>query len=446
MGAVDWGGNSAAVADDLSSGVVEVFANDFSFAALKEDGSVISWGFGGGESSALFKYGIEVNVAGDTSGAGFVIRNYGTGTTLTASNYSDEVYGGSDSDVLIALSGDDYVDAGGGDDLIVGGDGAGNDRYIGGTGTDTVKYTSALAGITVNLSASTNQAKSTLSGDPAGIGVDQLSGIENIIAGSYSDTLTGNAEKNRIEAGFGNDLLYGLDGNDTLKAGSGNDKSYGEAGNDSLYMDAGNDTVDGGSGTDWLYVTGSTNSVVDLAKAIGQNTGYGTDILKNIENASGGSGVDKFHGTTGNNTLRGNNGNDLLYGQGGNDSLQGDAGKDSLTGGSGADSFIFRAVSESATGGTTADVITDFVRGTDQINLSAIDAFAGTSANDTFIWKGTAGFNSTTKGEVRYEQFNNAGTADDYTMVWIDNDRDAGVEMAIRLTGMHNLTQSDFVM
>jgi Ca2+-binding RTX toxin-like protein len=211
-------------------------------------------------------------------------------------------------------------------------------------------------------------------------------------------------------------------------------------------MDAGNDTVDGGSGTDWLYVTGSTNSIVDLATATGQNTGYGTDIIKNIENASGGSGVDKFHGTTGNNTLRGNNGNDVLNGRGGNDSLQGDAGKDTLTGGSGRDSFIFRSVSESATGATTADVITDFVRGTDKINLSAIDAFAGTSANDTFIWKGTAGFNSTTKGEVRYEKFNNSGTANDYTMVWIDNDRDAGVEMAIRLTGLHNLTQSDFVM
>ena len=136
----------------------------------------------------------------------------------------------------------------------------------------------------------------------------------------------------------------------------------------------------------------------------------------------------------------------MLYGRGGNDSLQGDAGKDSLTGGSGTDSFIFRSVSESATGATTADVITDFVSGTDKINLSAIDAFAGTSANDTFIWKGTSGFNSTTKGEVRYEKFNNSGTANDYTMVWIDNDRDSGVEMAIRLTGLHNLTASDFVL
>jgi Ca2+-binding RTX toxin-like protein len=185
------------------------------------------------------------------------------------------------------------------------------------------------------------------------------------------------------------------------------------------------------AGGDKFYLS----NYADLARGLGGNDsmyGYGgNDILY------GGNNNDKLYGGTGNDNLRGD---------AGNDSLQGDAGKDSLTGGSGADSFIFRAVSESATGGTTADVITDFVRGTDKINLSAIDAFAGTSANDTFIWKGTAGFNSTTKGEVRYEKFNNSGTANDYTMVWIDNDRDAGVEMAIRLTGLHNLTQSDFVM
>jgi hypothetical protein len=31
-------------------------------------------------------------------------------------------------------------------------------------------------------------------------------------------------------------------------------------------------------------------------------------------------------------------------------------------------------------------------------------------------------------------------------MVYIDNDGDNGVEMAIRLTGLHNLTASDFVL
>jgi hypothetical protein len=31
-------------------------------------------------------------------------------------------------------------------------------------------------------------------------------------------------------------------------------------------------------------------------------------------------------------------------------------------------------------------------------------------------------------------------------MVWVDNDADIDVEMAIRLTGLHDLTASDFVL
>jgi hypothetical protein len=31
-------------------------------------------------------------------------------------------------------------------------------------------------------------------------------------------------------------------------------------------------------------------------------------------------------------------------------------------------------------------------------------------------------------------------------MVWIDNDADTGVEMAIRLTGLYNLAATDFIL
>ena len=38
------------------------------------------------------------------------------------------------------------------------------------------------------------------------------------------------------------------------------------------------------------------------------------------------------------------------------------------------------------------------------------------------------------------------GSTNDYTMVWIDNDGDIEVEMAIRLTGLHLLAASDFLL
>ena len=92
-------------------------------------------------------------------------------------------------------------------------------------------------------------------------------------------------------------------------------------------------------------------------------------------------------------------------------------------------------------------MITDFVQGEDVIDLSGLDAFRKTNAvNDTFIWRETDAFSSRTQGEVRFEKFDNADTANDYTMIWIDNDRDNRVEMSIRLNGLHDLTASDFIL
>jgi Ca2+-binding RTX toxin-like protein len=296
--------------------VVDLSGNVFSVGSANNDSHV-----GSNSEDNYFGMGGNDNLVGN-----------GGDDILIGGEGADTISGGAQNDVITGGSGNDSVDAGSGDDLIVGGDGAGNDRYIGGAGIDTVKYTSALAGVTIDLSASTNQAKSTLSGDRAGIGIDQLSQIENIIAGNFSDLLTGNAANNSINAG------------------------------------SGNDTLNGGTG------------------------------------------------------------------------------KDVLTGAGGNDTFVFRNVAESAITATTTDVITDFVKGRDIINLSGIDAFSSSGTNDTFVWNGTAAFKSSTKGEVRFEKFDKSGTANDYTMVWIDNDRDTGVEMAIRLTGLHNLTASDFIL
>ena len=56
-----YGGDSSAVASQLSSGVSQIFSTDNAFAALKTDGSVVTWGgnstfgvrYGGGDSSAV---------------------------------------------------------------------------------------------------------------------------------------------------------------------------------------------------------------------------------------------------------------------------------------------------------------------------------------------------------------------------------------------------------
>lgn|GEM_PF-6066668 len=49
-------------------------------------------------------------------------------------------------------------------------------------------------------------------------------------------------------------------------------------------------------------------------------------------------------------------------------------------------------------------------------------------------------------GSVTFDKVDNAGTSNDYTVVYIDNDRDRGSEMAIKLVGLHDLTASDFIL
>ena len=48
-GAASYGGDSSGVAGQISSGVTQIFSNDWAFAALKGDGSVVTWGVYGGE-------------------------------------------------------------------------------------------------------------------------------------------------------------------------------------------------------------------------------------------------------------------------------------------------------------------------------------------------------------------------------------------------------------
>jgi Ca2+-binding RTX toxin-like protein len=269
------------------------------------------------------------------------------------------------------------------------------------------------------------------------------------------------------------DINIGTSGNDTLLGTAGNDTLSGGSGNDSLYMDAGDDSLQGGTGTDWLLIDSSTAATIKLSTSNQQSTGFGSDVIENIENASGGSGDDTIKGTGGHNTLKGNDGNDLLYGRNGDDVLYGDAGNDTLygdrgadtlyggtgadtlaggfgldtlEGGAGADSFVFNLIGDSGATAATADVINDFVSGTDKINLSAIDASVLLEGNNSFTFDGTTAFSSSTQGEIYYEQFDVAGSADDYTMIYVDNDADAGIEMAIKLVGLHTLTADDFLL
>jgi Ca2+-binding RTX toxin-like protein len=139
-------------------------------------------------------------------------------------------------------------------------------------------------------------------------------------------------------------------------------------------------------------------------------------------------------------------GNDTLYGNGGDDTLTGGAGQDYLEGGDGNNTFVFNAVSESANSKIKCDFISDFYHGEDALNLSSIDASTKISGNNSFVFNGTTAFGTSKSGEVYYRQFDNSGSSNDYTLVYIDNDSDAASEAIIKLAGLVALSAGDFYL
>ena len=135
-------------------------------------------------------------------------------------------------------------------------------------------------------------------------------------------------------------IVLGLGGNDTIVGGAGADMLFGNVGDDSLTGGDGSDTLFGGKDNDVLFGDA------------------GNDVL------FGNLGVDTLHGGTGADTLFGGQGNDVLFGDDGNDWLSGDLGDDTLTGGAGADTFSFAP-------GSGHDVVTDFTKGQDRLDISA---------------------------------------------------------------------------
>lgn len=144
---------------------------------------------------------------------------------------------------------------------------------------------------------------------------------------------------------------------------------------------------------------------------------------------------DNMRGFAGNDLMLGNGGNDRLAGDGGNDTLCGGRGADTLAGNAGADVFDYNLATDS--GPRARDVITDFVRGVDKIDLSGIDANAA-----------TAGTNQAFSGFIRATaDFTRAGQLKFVDGVLFGNtDGDAQAEFAIVLTGVTALSVADLVL
>ncbi|OJY29009.1 MAG: hypothetical protein BGP11_17375 [Rhodobacterales bacterium 65-51] len=185
----------------------------------------------------------------------------------------------------------------------------------------------------------------------------------SLTGGEGIDLLIGSGEADTLSGGLGDDLLRGGTGDDVIDGGAGADRMFGGAGDDIFVVDDAGDRVFAGG------LSGGVDTVrthLDFRLSGPQARG-GVERLELTGSADAVGIGNRFA-----NSLLGNEGHNLLEGRRGADTLAGGAGNDTLSGGAGQDRFVFDLTPE--LGGT--DLIVDFSRGKDRIQLSA-SAFGG---------------------------------------------------------------------
>jgi len=358
---------------------------------------------------------------------------YGDIENLIGSAFDDALAGNDAANVLDGGAGDDEIWASGADDRLIGG--AGND-FLSGSGYGVTTFVFAansghdlVAGFTPKATLPSYLAHDVIEIDPGVLpnfaalmaaATEDEYGHTTIRLSDTSSIVLWSVSKASLSA---DDFLF---------------VSPGWEGNDTLYSASGNDTLNGGSGNDTAsYAVAAAGVTVSLAMSGPQNTiGAGTDTLVSIENLTGSGFADTLFGDTWNNTLIGGSGNDRLTGQ---------DGRDTLTGGAGNDLFVLNAIGESTANPVMCDVITDFVQGADRIDLSTIDANWFKGGNQSFRFVGTEEF-SLRAGELRYETVDQAGTANDRTIIYGDIEGNGTSDFQIELIGLYMLSSHDFIL
>jgi Ca2+-binding RTX toxin-like protein len=168
------------------------------------------------------------------------------GVTVDAGAGNDVVVGGPAKDIVKGGGGDDDLRGGGGDDVLTGGPGV--DRVDGGAGVDLCSE--AFSG--------TVYCKADGFGPSIALTLEPYFNVERVQVrgGAGADVIDGflfgqvTGHRLILLGGGGNDHLYGGNGADQLDGGPGNDGLHGFGGADRLIGGTGVDEFDGGAQTD----------------------------------------------------------------------------------------------------------------------------------------------------------------------------------------------------
>jgi Ca2+-binding RTX toxin-like protein len=352
------------------------------------------------------------------------------GRATAASTGADNLYGGASADILHGLAGNDAISGGGGADTLYGD--AGNDTLTGDgfsqTGSNLLVNGSFETSGTITGSGGWGKANSDLPGwtktnsQPFEQVYSGIAGIYATDGSHWFDTDSAGGSGSNMDI---SQTIADRDAGEVmiLKFDHANSTSL-ESGTFEVYWNGVLVATIAETGTSMRTKT------FELVAVEGDNVlGFrGTGSAENSGSAIDNVRLYATDGMSGDDTLIGGDGDDILIGGGG---------ADLMTGGAGADTFRL-GTGDSGTG-SAEDRIVDFLSGTDKIDLSAIDADAGTSGNQAFSFIGTDAF-SAIAGEVRYN-FNGTDT-----YVKADIDGDGAADLVIILSGSVTPLGSDFVL
>ena len=369
--------------------------------------------------------------------------------------------------------------------------GNGNDTIFAGYGNDTIRSQGGADSVQGTYDSDVINLGS---GDDYGIGSD---GDDTIYGENGNDTINGGFDDDLIFGSGGHDEIRGSYDNDTLDGGDGNDLLDGEADADLLRGGSGNDTLLGGAGDDTLDGQGSADAVYGGSGDDSVAGGGGTDTLDGEDGEDtlrGGDADDLLFGGLGNDDLNGEGGRDTLYGGDGDDTIRAgadagerhgeegndtfvksaNAGPDGVTwdGGFGSDTLDLAMTATAAAGwsinlelgridrngvrqdrlisvavigtGDTGygfkqrELVTGFVRGEDLIDLSGVDGDTATMRSEDLTFVGQTRTPGT--AEVSFLVYGAM------TIVSINIDDDAAIEMQLQLNGVSSLGVSDFIL
>lgn len=377
---------------------------------------------------------------GPDTGGDLILGNYGN-DTVAASGGLTRVFGGQGSDQLNIVAN-------------AGGAFGASDVIFGGEGSDTINF--AATGINSIVGGTGNSGIDATADGADLININNAGGAANdLILGNYGDDTINTAAQ-----GLGTDTVVGGIGNDIIQMGPGqfNDIVLGNQGNDfivdennsqgteTIYGGQGDDTViSGNTGSNDLIFGGEGNDNILIASASANtnDTIYGG--IDSTGGAGDGQNLIDIHLQT--------SGNDLIFGGGVSDFLVTGttATTDTVTGGAGNDTFSYVGPAaptgtSSAYNGLAADVITDFVSGSDKIqNTTAV-----TNSVVLNSAVGNAGAAAAAahaiSGGVNAVLFQTVSGGDHFLA--IDNNAngayDAGTDLLINLKATTTLANSDF--